>query len=200
MSIRSQVIELLSKESPPEFLNYNAYANLVGCINGGLKGKELDNLNEFFEGVIKSLFYKPNSKYLVIVGEQGVGKTEFLRRIFPLEMKALYHEGIADKETIYSSLICNVEDAFLSKKQMSDIKQWVGTNAFMIRKPYSEKAEAEKKLTSFSVTTLTDFTDAIEQKRALIVHFDKIDIKAYLDIDKLELWRDMFRLFKPKQD
>lgn len=151
--------------------------------------KEFDN---WFESCIKSLFWKPNHKGLILCGQQGIGKTEFFRRLLP--KKEWFTEGVSE-DYIYEDFITDVSDL-----PTSEYKKIVSTDCFYIRKPYTEKVEAVKRLTNIVATSNSINNTPAESRRSIVLFLESIDQHLYNSIDKHRLWIEIFNNFLEKNE
>lgn len=167
--MRNYIISVLSEPAESEG-NYEKLKQCLGC------GDEVDS---WFEGIIDSLYYRPNRKALVLLGEQGIGKSWFFRHLLPRELYHAYHEGTFMPHNI---LINHVE---FSRKSLSISSK----HDFQII-----DGEAEKRLASYcSTATWWPFE---HRHNIILVGVEKIDQELYNSINKLDLWKEIFNRWK----
>lgn len=213
MDTRQQIIEQLNK--PAEVTGL--YDQLKGCLSLDVsKYKSIftieEGIDNWFKGVIESLYYRPNHYCLVLVGKARIGKTEFFRRLLPfqqerdhrgIKISEYYNETWASldlKMILFSHLIVQFEfttksldypneDNFTVVPSVEDILEDGTTTE--LRKGY-----ADKRLASYCSTTNKWIYP--QRKNYTIVYLDSIDQEAYNKINKLDLWIEIFNMFKPE--
>lgn len=178
--IRDEIIKLLDYYDTSWHPNYSTLLESIG-VHG-------DELDPWFKGVIRSLFYEPNHTVLILEGPQGIGKTRFFQHLLP---NMNWWTQLRDCNSIYGKLIIDFE---FEKKSLIVPND----DNFTI---YDENAKkqvppaADKRLVSYCGTTQKW---VYPQRKNFIVHFvEKVDFELYNSIDKLNLWREIFNKFKP---
>lgn len=140
-----------------------------------------DNVvDEWFSGVIKSLFYRPNQKLLVLCGNNA---EKIIENILPPDISKLYTlENVTTDDILYSTLIYNTY--FESKRDFLRIKN----HNFVITD------EPDKRLCSY-VSTVDKWT-FLPRKDVIVVDVNNVEFEQYLLIDKMSLWRQLYKTYK----
>jgi hypothetical protein len=197
MDIRERIIKLLDVNQVSS-LSYIYLKNSLTVSNYicGQSYPEIDSCGDeidiWFLGCIESLFYKPNHYRLVLVGEQGIGKTQFFRSLLPDELKVFYSDSYED---IYR-LFINCEDEFYLN--VSSKKKLLNDGFKITDYPYFTFTEpsCNKRLVNYCATT--NVWKAQKTRHNIVLNVESINKELYNSIDKLELWRELFFKFKPK--
>jgi len=162
-------------------------------------------IKKWVVGLIASIYNEPSSLMLVLTGEkQGIGKTEFFRRLLPDSLKGYYAEtnSFSSKDDwilMVNNLIVMVDEmSALSEQQMRTLKDISTKRIFNIRAPYSPAAKAMPRLavlcgTSNESALLGDLTG---NRRIIPVHVNQIDHKAYNAICKESLFMEAYNLYQ----
>lgn len=205
MNIRQQIIERLDKPVSiiEEYKEYH-YNRLKLCLNTIPEqcGSKMIDIDLWFKGVIHSLYYRPNKYVLVLEGEQGIGKSEFFRRLFwnhyveTSDTKILQH-------LIYDNLVIQFDEGMEKKHlnlPMEDnyiINQvanpFLSTNGDLLN---PECVVCDKRLASYCCTT--NKWQFPQRKNYIILHLESINQELYNSIDKELLWIEIFNKFKPE--
>ena len=192
MTIRQQIIKQLDKPDEPFTECYSHYSDLKqsieldwGKIPNRSDSVELeDRIDDWFKGVINSLYYRPNKLVLVLEGEQGIGKTFFFRNLLWTNS---FFSDIYEKTDVFEMLICDMEFT----KYRLDIPS---VEDFTIRHPYTERPVADKRLCSYCSTT--NKWSFPQRKNFIIVPVKKINFELFNSINKELLWIEIFNKFK----
>jgi len=204
MTIREEIIKLL--DVPVGELS--EYDKLKKClfINAPYKGvvdtfryKEAEesykdftghsfiSIDTWLQGVIQSLFYKPNKYLLVLEGEEGIGKDSFFANLLPDEQ--LYEER-RTCISLYSTLIVNIE--FF--KNMLNIPLEDGFIILEDNAKFLIHPGTDKRLCSYCTTT--EKWRYPQRKNVIVLSVESIDWELYNSIDKLKLWQELFFKYK----
>jgi len=177
MDIRKHIIVELNQLAEGD----SNYAKLQKCA-------ELpEDADKWFQGVIESLYYKPNHHVLVLEGNEQQGN-EFFRMLTPTGK--LWYTESQEYEMQWISLLWNYE-FFKNKLNMPNI------DGFRINEPEGTQIfpSTDKRLASYC-TSVKKWRYPKREK--YIVHkINTIDWDLYYSIDKLQLWREIFQIFKP---
>lgn len=157
------------------------YDDLKSCII--THGKLNDRIDQWFEGMINSLYYKPNKLALVLEGNE-VYNTAFFSGL--LYDRSLYSEFDFGKP-IYENLIIDLE---FDKTNMSYPSR---DNFTVIFGEYP----CDKRLASYCSTA----SKWVYPKRNdfIVIPVIEINWNLYNSIDKRELWIEIFNKFNPKK-
>lgn len=139
-----------------------------------------------------------------LLGAQGTGKTEWFRRLPPKELLQYYAESKLDKEKddellMTENLWC-IDDELGGKTRSDNLKiknisskQW-----FSLRRPYGDHNEKILRLSVLggSSNLLDVLQDSTGNRRVVPVYVTDIDKELLNSIDKTELWKEAYRLYK----
>lgn len=135
-------------------------------------------LDFFFQGVINSLYYKPNRNVLVLEGESATGKSNFFRSLFPHSELFTDHPN-AD---VYSYL-------FIDKEFTKDNLNLPLKDDFFI--PDGDFPDCQKRLASYVCST---------QKWTHPPRVNFIVVKLTEPIEPVtlnfDLWKEIFSIFR----
>lgn len=195
---REEIIKYLNKTPTADDFYYDQLKDCIkmkwryDTFDGVLSCKDIDEhsncrIDEWFSGIIKSLYYKPNHTVLVLLSEKPVGKTEFFRRLLP--QKDWYCEG-NDKTQIFEKLICNFDEGFDKNKL-----DYAEKDDFQVRYPYTEQMTCDKRL--YSYCSATNYWHHPPRKNFIVLPVVEIDWELFNSIDKHLLWIEIFNKFKP---
>jgi len=143
-----------------------------------------DQADNWFKGIIESLFYKPNKYVFVLEGVQAIGKTHFLQHLWYNPYKYIECNEIRVSD-LYDNVIINLD--FEKKhlnKPMSDFFLIVDNDPPIV----------DKRLASFCSTT--NKWQFPQRKNYIVIKLEKIDWELYNSIDKRLLWIEIFNRFK----
>ncbi|MFT5723046.1 MAG: hypothetical protein ACI9JN_000151 [Bacteroidia bacterium] len=145
-----------------------------------------------------------NQHVLVLVGAQGIGKTTWLNRMFPIELKQYVYNGLIDpgnKDTLVYLSSCGLiivdELETFRSKQLGQFKEVVTKPQITVRKPYGRNSEVLERRASFaaSVNQVQFLTDRTGSRRFLCLDLiGSIDLKINIPIE--QLWAHCFVLFQ----
>ena len=187
MTIREQIIKEL--DVTPEY--QGLYYSLKLCLktNDGILDSSIDN---WFRGIVESLFYKPNHYLLILEGKENFDN--FFIDLMPERLYFIYSYNNQFKSVdIYYSLIKEISFDF--KKQQDIIEE---DNFIVIEENAKQLIEpgTDKRMCSYCSTT--DNWSFPQRKNVIVLHLESVDWEKYKSIDKLQLWREIFFKFKPK--
>lgn len=161
-------------------------------------------LRKWMVSVISAMHKVHSPLWLQLLGGQNSGKTEFFRRLLPLYLQRYYAESKLDKEKDDELLMCEnilvMDDELGGKSRQDNLKmnnitskQW-----FSLRRPYGDHNEKILRLAVLCGTSnyLNVFSDPTGNRRVIPIHVLDINKEMYNFIDKDELWREAFRLYK----
>lgn len=190
MSIRNQIKELLDKPFKKDQLE--AFKDAAK-----IQYKQEEELENFLHGVIASLYYKPNSKYLVIQGEQCFGKSTVARSLLPLEMLATYKEGeLRDiQDCLFDYLLYNISEAPQSKLERSFFDSIITSHSFSVKKAFEKYPTVDKKLVSVMYTSSEPVL--VQARRCCLITLKQpINFEELAKVDTLSMWREIYSHYK----
>lgn len=140
-----------------------------------------DKIDEWFSGVIGSLFFRPNRSGLILMGEHF----DFMRSWFPDWMDADFDRSCVNEtyNRMYSSLAVCIENVNITK----DVYKFTQSDYFTIDSDMS----VNKRLSSFCGTSRYPKQDRFKR-----IHFIDVDFIDLKDFNKEKLWQDIFAKFK----
>ena len=182
MNIRKEIIMALNKPRTTEDL----YTELKSClILSDNFQQDIDDIDEWFFGIIKSLFYRPSDKCLALVAEQNIGKTEFFRRLLPSSKWVADYSFYPDLDLEYHSLVSVVEN-------FKDINNILKSDGFTVKHDMLRGVVVNKRLTSVAYTTNSIMP---ERKQIIRLILKDIDKHKYNAIPKDLLWIEIYHRF-----
>ena len=184
--IREDIKSIFGIKAPETEL----YQTLLNCIN--LKDSKLDDHKDdvdfWFQGVIHSLWYKPNKTVLVLNGEN---LNTFFKHLFPRERAQGWKFIGEDLTKLYDSLLINYEfDKMSLNLPMCD--------HFRICEGGALGVYTDKRLASFCSTT--NLWVYPQRKHYVVLNVESIDWNTYNDINKELLWAELYNRYKIDQD
>lgn len=192
-----------------EFINKNSHLKstgnidaLIASIKSPTPQKEMF-IRKWLLGMIAAYDGVPVRYVLSLVGGQNTGKTEWFRRLLPKELKKYYAESKLDAGKDDEILMCQkliVMDDEMGGKSKQDekrFKELTSKAVFSLRAPYGRHNEDFKRLAILCGTSNDPevINDPTGNTRILPVEVITIDHKKYNDIDKKELFMEIFRAY-----
>lgn len=197
MNIREQIIKQLDKPAPGfEYLPGNRYEQLKSCLilKPGTEETGGAIVDDWFKGVIESLYYRPNKFVLVLEGE-GVKNSCFtvlVRGVFPPGINIMGGDLPVDAipYQMYDTLIISTE---FTKNML-----WLPTeDNFKVERPRGVLVDyCDKRLASYCTTT--DKWVYPQRKNYIVLHLESINQELFNSIPKDLLWIEIFNKFKPE--
>jgi len=186
---------------------------LAACIESDLKFKDADFVEYFLEKWLTSIIASAHGIYsilcLVLTGQvQGTGKTNFFRELLPEELRWLISINKLDgKEADIGQLMCSkwiiLDDEFGGKSKQDEkrFKELISKDVFSIRKPYGHYFEDMKRLAVLCGTTNEEqvINDLTGNRRIIPIQVNYIDEARYSEIDKTELFIELYWKFRENQ-
>lgn len=184
MNIRKEIVTSLNKHQTTE----NIYEQLKCCLTPH-NGHNLDVLDNFFDAILKSLFFRPQQIGLMIVGEDTISNSNFIKLLLPDKNLFSEYESLDD---LYEYLIVD-----MSKSSVRDFKYTISNDGFKVifseEKPVCIKRLATPIYVSEYANKLL-----LERERVLSLFISKIDIVKFNSIDKHLLWIEIYNRFLAK--
>lgn len=128
-----------------------------------------------------------NQQVLLLYGGQGKGKSTWIRRLLPPELKEYYRNGMIrptggdDLLMLSTRLIINMEE-FEGMKQsdVAELKRIVAIESVLVRKPYGVQPEMYRRRASFvgSTNSLQFLKDMTGSRRFLVSTVKRIDYQT----------------------
>lgn len=152
------------------------------------------NLRKWLIGVVACAI-EPNhinQTMVVLVGEQGIGKGRWLKRLMPLSISRYYFEGIIktdNKDTLVNlseCLLINLDELeTLNKTDIGELKSLITRTSVKVRRPYDRLQEDLPRRASFvgSVNPTDFLNDPTGTRRFLAFQVVSIDLEAMPNMD-----------------
>lgn len=149
-----------------------------------------------------------NHTMLILGGDQGKGKSTWLRNLCPKELSDYYIESALDPDNkdhliaTTQNFIFNLDDTFAhaSKKDANKLKDMITKAKAKIRRPYGRYQEDVPKRCSFAGTANDDafLYDPTGSRRFLAFWVTAIDNVAAKKVDLNKVWAEALNLKKNK--
>jgi predicted P-loop ATPase len=161
-------------------------------------------LKKWLLGIVGSSFGTYSLMILVLVGEQGIKKTEFFRNLLPKELRKYYAESNLDEGKDSEILMCKklliVDDEFggKSKKDATKLKRLSSQQTFSIRAPYGRITEDLNRLAVLGGTSNDSevINDPTGNRRIIPVNLKSFDLEKFKKIDKNKLFIELYNEWK----
>jgi len=139
-----------------------------------------------------------------LLGKQGTGKTEFFRRLMPRDLQNYYTQSKLDKgkddEILMTEYLVIMDDELggKSKADALKLKNITSTDFFSLRRPYGEHNEKIRRLAVLCGTSnyKAIMSDPTGNRRIIPCEVKDINKERFNDINKKDLFMEMFRLYK----
>lgn len=159
-------------------------------------------------GMISAIHGKHSPLMLVLAGRlQGTGKTEWLRRLLPSDLRSYFAESKLDRdkddEILMTQKLIIMDDEMGGKlrKEAKRLKELTSKQTFSLREPYGSNNVDLERLAVLCGTSNDDelLNDPTGNRRIIPINVLSIDQDAYNKVDKTDvlmeaywLWRDGF--------
>lgn len=161
-------------------------------------------LKKWLLGIVGSSFGTYSLMILVLVGEQGIKKTEFFRNLLPKELQKYYAESNLDEGKDSEILMCKklliVDDEFggKSKKDATKLKRLSSQQTFSIRAPYGRITEDLNRLAVLGGTSNDSevINDPTGNRRIIPINLISFDLDKFKQIDKTKLFIELYNEWK----
>jgi predicted P-loop ATPase len=145
---------------------------------------------------------------LVLVGGQGIGKTNFFRWLLPEELRDYYGEskldsGKDDAMLMTSKLIlCDDEFSGKSKSEYKHLKDISSKQWFNMRLPYGRRTQDFRRYAVLCGTSNDSeiINDPTGNRRIVPINVKAIDFQAFKAIDKVDLLLEAYHIYKSEGD
>jgi hypothetical protein len=194
----------------------NCIESLTKCIKSELEGENEASANlytyTFLRKWIVSIIASMHGTYslliLVLVGGQGIGKTNFFRWLLPEELQEYYGEskldsGKDDAMLMTSKLIlCDDEFSGKSKSEYKHLKDISSKQWFNMRLPYGRRTQDFRRYAVLCGTSNDSeiINDPTGNRRIVPINVKSIDFQAFKDIDKIDLLMEAYHIYKTEGD
>lgn len=139
---------------------------------------------------------KPNELMIILQGKQGIGKTRFIKRLYPtmLDMSYFFTGKIDESKDTISRLgkkFFFVDDEMegMKKTDIAFLKQLLSQEDVTVREVYARRDKTFKRTASFMGSVNKDeFLKDEENRRFPVIAIDRVDFSKIEDIDINQLW------------
>ncbi|PWJ38642.1 VapE domain-containing protein [Sediminitomix flava] len=144
-----------------------------------------------------------NENALIFIGDQGIGKTKWLLKLMPQELKTYIHQGLLRKnnnDTLtkisQNGLIIMDELDTLRDSEATSLKAILSQKQIQFRKSFARHDETYDRKASFVGTSNKDnlLIDETGNRRFLIYKVDRLDHNHKINMNKV--FAQALRLFK----
>jgi predicted P-loop ATPase len=144
-----------------------------------------------------------NQTVIVFSGKQGLGKTTWMEKIVPVQLKEYSYSGTINpdnKDTLVNLTECmliNLDELEnLNKSEIGSLKEIITKTSIRVRKPYGRNNEMFIRRASFSgsVNNAQFLNDLTGSRRFLCFNVTKIDYRHAINIDMV--MAQAYSLFK----
>lgn len=144
-----------------------------------------------------------NQSVIIFSGNQGIGKTTWIRNLMPIELKTYLFEGIIipnDKDSKFhlaDKLLINMDElGSFGKSKNEFYKGLITLDNIEQRRPYSRKSSRLMRRASFIASTnnIEILSDLTGNRRYLCLEVIKFNNQKRIDIDKV--FSQAYSLFK----
>lgn len=226
---KTTVEDLINSDATPSYNPFTEFfakhhdKNPSGCID-----RLIDSITPHFDGEtednaraiaavfirkwIVSLIASMHGTYslliLVLVGGQGIGKTNFFRWLLPEELREYYGEskldsGKDDAMLMTSKLIlCDDEFSGKSKSEYKHLKDISSKQWFNMRLPYGRRTQDFRRYAVLCGTSNDSeiINDPTGNRRIVPINIKHINFDSYNAIDKTDLLMEAYWIYKNQGD
>lgn len=178
--------------------------------DSGITGDTFDTEYEYYFikkwliGMIASIYGNISPLLLALTGRQHTGKTQFIRRLLPNELKqymAQYRIGIdKDSQIAMTKYLIIFDDELSGKSRLEEkhLKEITSTDHFTFRPPYGRTSITRKRLSVLCGTTNDDaiLGDPTGNRRIIPIKVISIHYEKYNSIDKTKLFMEAVRCYE----
>jgi hypothetical protein len=185
----------------------NEYPNVDMLINSVISDTpNFDKwIGKWLVSVVASAYGQHSPLVLIFSGEkQGTGKTHWFRYLLPKQLRYLFAESKMDAGKDDEILMCKkwiiLDDEYggKSKKEEKRLKELTSKEFINVREPYGRVSVDLRRLAVFCGTSNETqiLNDPTGNRRQLPIHILDIDQDLYNKVDKVELWRELYALYR----
>jgi hypothetical protein len=165
-------------------------------------------LRKWFIGVVNGLLNSPgqnkyNENVIILIGDQGIGKTRWVKRLLPEEYEEFFavkniDPQLKDDQILLSEkfIVLMDESSQLLKASSPDLKSLTSTAKFSIRAPYGYENQDYYRIASLigSSNDMQILSDTTGNRRFWIIEIEKADFDH--NIDMYQLWAQVKFLYE----
>jgi predicted P-loop ATPase len=162
-------------------------------------------IGKWLVSVVASAYGQHSPLVLIFSGEkQGTGKTHWFRYLLPKQLRYMFAESKMDAGKDDEILMCKkwiiLDDEYggKSKKEEKRLKELTSKEFINVREPYGRVSVDLRRLAVFCGTSNETqiLNDPTGNRRQLPIHIIDIDQEMYNKVDKVELWRELYALYR----
>jgi predicted P-loop ATPase len=203
-------------ESHQEKTAQNCIEKLASCITFDSQGVPYEEyeayahafLRKWIVSIVASMHGTYSLLILVLVGGQGIGKTNFFRWLLPEELRSYYGESKLDngKDDLMlmctKLILCDDEFSGKSKSEYKHIKDISSKQTITIRLPYGRRTQDFTRYAVLCGTSndLEIINDPTGNRRIVPINVKSIDFQAFTAIDKTELFIEAYNIYHTEGD
>lgn len=166
-------------------------------------------IKKWMIGVCQTLFTDSlhdsyNENVLIFIGSQYIGKSRWIRKLLPPELRNYFAEKNIDPKEKDDILLATqniivfmdeLANIISNKMSNEDMKSFLSQPKFTLREAYGKKHKDYRRMASFVGTSNEDniLTDLTGNRRYWIVEVDKLDHNHKVDL--IGLWSQMYSLW-----
>ncbi|NBW14138.1 MAG: hypothetical protein EBR82_39685 [Caulobacteraceae bacterium] len=157
-------------------------------------------------GIIASMKGVHSTLCLVLIGKQGLGKTNFFRYLLPDELREYYAEHTLseanekDNDIVMSEKLLILDDEFAGKgkKEYEKLKANLSKDTFTIRRAYGKHHEELRRLAVLCGTSneMAILHDPTGNRRILPIEIKGMDAEAFAALNKNHLFIELLELYE----
>lgn len=180
---------------------------LGACINSQTGSTEwrCRMARKWIVGIITAIYGGVNELNLILVGGKNTGKTEFFKRLLPVELSN-YFAGSQlnrgkDDEILMCEKIIILNDEYGGKNKMDERneKRLMACDTFTLRVPYGKGNETIRRVASLCGTCneMDVLDDPTGNRRIIVIEAaGKFDYTLYNSLDKYQLFAEALHAYK----
>lgn len=164
-------------------------------------------LRKWFIGVVHGLLNCPgqnkyNENVIILIGNQGIGKTRWVKRLLPVEYEEFFavkniDSQLKDDQILLSEkfIVLMDESSQLLKASAPDLKSLTSTAKFSLRAPYGYDNQDYYRVASLigSSNDMQILSDTTGNRRFWIIEVEEADFNH--NIDMYQLWAQVKFLY-----
>jgi predicted P-loop ATPase len=171
----------------------NEYSNILPIL-----------IEKWLLSIIASMHGTYSLLILVLIGDQATNKTKFFRCLLPPELQKYYAESKLDDgkdaELLMSKKLLIVDDEFggKSKKEAERLKEMAAKQTITARKAYARESQDYNRYAVLGGTSneIAILNDPTGNRRIIPVQISNIDIDKYNEIDKVDLFMELYHKYR----
>ena len=198
-------------EANKDKVTQNNIEKLAECITFDSQGVTYEEyqayahafLRKWIVSIVASMHGTYSLLILVLVGGQGIGKTNFFRWLLPKDLRSYYGESKLDtgKDDLMlmctKLILCDDEFSGKNKSEYKHIKDISSKQTITLRLPYGRRTQDFTRYAVLSGTSndLEIINDPTGNRRIVPINIKAIDFEAFNAIDKTELFMEAYRIY-----